>query len=66
MDNSDLGYTKITAERPLQNEKGEVEKDKYGQPKPDTALRDYEKIPLKDDINGYFEREVNLTYPTLG
>ncbi len=25
---------------------------------PDTALRDFENVPLKDDINAYFEREV--------
>ena len=25
---------------------------------PDTALRDFENVPLKDDIDAYFEREV--------
>lgn len=57
-DNADFGYTKVTVERPLYTPKGKVEKDKHGQPKPDTSLRDYEKIPLKDDIQAYFEREV--------
>ncbi|MHC4397150.1 MAG: HsdM family class I SAM-dependent methyltransferase [Planctomycetota bacterium] len=56
-DNEDFGYTKVTVERPL-IEKGKVVKDKKGHPKPDTSLRDYEKVPLKQDVNEYFEREV--------
>ena len=35
-----------------------IVRDKKGQPKADTKLRDYEKIPLTDDIDAYFEREV--------
>ena len=31
--------------------------------KPDSSLRDYEKIPLKDDIDTYFEREVKPHAP---
>ena len=30
---------------------------------PDPALRDFENIPLKDDIDGYFEREVRPHVP---
>ena len=56
-DNNDLGYTKVTVERPL-IEDGKVAKDKQSNPKPDTNLRDYEKIPLKVDIDEYFKREV--------
>ena len=56
-DNEDFGYTKVVVERPTMK-KGKVVKDKKGNPKPDTSLRDYEKIPLKDDIDVYFEREV--------
>ena len=29
-----------------------------GEPEPDTDLRDYENVPLKEDIQTYFEREV--------
>ena len=57
-DNQDLGYTKVTVERPTYTAKGKVEMDKQGSPKPDSKLRDYEKIPLKEDIQAYFEREV--------
>ena len=31
--------------------------------KPDSSLRDYEKIPLKDNIDAYFEREVKPHVP---
>ena len=30
---------------------------------PDTALRDFENVPLKDDIDAYFEREVRPHVP---
>ena len=56
-DNDYFGYTKITVERPLM-EHGEMVRDKKGKPKPDTSLRDYEKVPLNDDVDEYFEREV--------
>jgi type I restriction enzyme M protein len=56
-DNDDFGYTKVTVERP-EMKKGKVVKDKEGNPKPDTSLRDYEKIPLKQDIDEYFAQEV--------
>ena len=32
--------------------------DKKGQPVPDTDLRDYENVPLKEAIEEYFDREV--------
>lgn len=32
--------------------------DKDGNPEPDADLRDYENVPLKDDINEYVQREV--------
>ncbi len=40
------------------NEEAEVCRDKQGNPEPDTELRDYENVPLKDDIAAYLEREV--------
>lgn len=57
-DNEDFGYSQITVERPLKDENGKVVTDNKGNPKPDTSLRDTENIPLKDDIQKYFEREV--------
>lgn len=57
-DNAVFGYTKVRVERPLRNKKGAIMRDKQGKPKPNSKLRDYEKIPLTDDIDAYFEREV--------
>lgn len=37
---------------------GEVQKSKDGSPEPDPDLRDYENIPLDEDIDTYFAREV--------
>lgn len=57
-DNEDFGYQRITVERPKRNEKGEIEKDGKGNPVPDSNLRDYENVPLKENIEEYFKREV--------
>lgn len=57
-DNEDFGYRRITVERPKRNSKGEVEKDKKGNVIPDADLRDFENIPLKEDVQEYFKREV--------
>ncbi len=37
--------------------------DADGNPEPDSELRDYENVPLKDDIHEYFEREVKPHIP---
>lgn len=55
--NEDFGYTKITVERPLKDENGEIVLKK-GKKQPDTSLRDTENVPLKEDIEEYFKREV--------
>lgn len=55
--NEDFGYTKITVERPLCDESGEPILKK-GKKQPDSALRDTENVPLTEDIQAYFEREV--------
>jgi len=55
--NDDFGYTKVTVERPLYDENGELVLKK-GKKQPDTTLRDTEDIPLKEDIEEYFKREV--------
>lgn len=55
--NEDFGYTKITVERPLCDEKGEPILKK-GKKQPDSALRDTENVPLTEEIQAYFEREV--------
>lgn len=57
-DNEDFGYSRITVERPLLDEKGKPVTDKKGNPKTDASLRDFENIPLKENIQEYFKREV--------
>ncbi|TAJ83442.1 MAG: SAM-dependent DNA methyltransferase [Gallionellaceae bacterium] len=61
-DNADFGYHKITIERPLCDEQGNIviaSKGKNkGQPEPDAELRDTENVPLKESIEDYFQREV--------
>jgi type I restriction enzyme M protein len=61
--NEYFGYTKVTIEQPTKNEKGKVVLDKQGKPKPDNSLRDYERVPLLEDIDKYFEREVKPHLP---
>lgn len=58
VDNDYFGYWQVTVERPLKGEKGSVELDKKGHPKADTSLRDNEVIPLSENIDDYFKREV--------
>jgi type I restriction enzyme M protein len=58
MANDEFGYYRVTVERPLLNAKGKVTLDKSGNPKPDSSKRDTENIPLGEDIEAYFEREV--------
>ncbi len=57
-DNADFGYSKITVERPLYDANGKPETDKKGNKKADSSLRDTETVPLKEDIQVYFKREV--------
>lgn len=57
-DNADFGYAQITVNRALKDEKGKIIKDNKGKPKADPKLKDTENIPLKDDIQEFFEREV--------
>ena len=40
------------------DETADVCTDKKGNPEPDADLRDYENVPLKEDVQVYFEREV--------
>ena len=60
--NQAFGYTTITVERPLRDENGHPllgSKGKQkGKPQPDSALRDTENVPLSEDVQAYFEREV--------
>lgn len=54
----EFGYNKISVLRPQRNENGEIVKDKKGKPVADKSLSDTENVPLVEDIDKYFEREV--------
>lgn len=53
----EFGYNKIVVERPQRDEVGNIIL-KRGKPVPDTSLRDTENVPLVQDIDAYFAREV--------
>ena len=60
--NEDFGYRTITVERPERDAEGKIvlgQKGKgKGQPVPDSSLRDTENVPLHEDVEAYFRREV--------
>ena len=53
----EFGYNKIVVERPQRDEAGNILL-KRGKPVPDTSLRDTENVPLVQDIDAYFAREI--------
>lgn len=60
--NEAFGYRTITVERPLRDENGTVvvgaRGKTKGKPQADTSLRDTENVPLGEEIEAYFAREV--------
>ena len=60
--NEAFSYRTITVERPVRDEAGNVllgQKGKAkGKPQVDSSLRDTESVPLSEDVETYFEREV--------
>jgi len=52
-----FGYYKVTIERPQRDAEGNPI-TKKGKPVADSALRDTELIPMTEDINTYFSREI--------
>jgi type I restriction enzyme M protein len=60
--NKSFGYSTITVERPLKDETGALvlatKGKQKGMPQPDTSLRDTENVPLDEDVEAYFKREV--------
>ena len=60
--NEDFGYRTITVERPQRDAAGKIvlgdEGQAKGKPQPDASLRDTENVPLSEDVEAYFKREV--------
>ena len=61
-DNVDFGFNRIQIESPLYDENGNIVM-KGKKTAPDTSKRDYENVPLVEDIDSYFEREVKPYNP---
>lgn len=57
-ENESFGFTRVTIERPKRDEKGNIIYKKSGSKTADNNLRDTEDIPLEEDIEKYFEREI--------
>lgn len=57
LDGVNLGYQKIVIESPLRSEDGSLVMKK-GNKVPDSSLRDTENIPLIEDVDEYFKREI--------
>ncbi len=62
-ENDYFGYTRITVESPQRDENGNIITDRKGNPKADPKKRDYENVPLNEDIREYFDREVKPYNP---
>ncbi|HRI93045.1 MAG TPA: class I SAM-dependent DNA methyltransferase [Accumulibacter sp.] len=60
--NENFGYWTITVERPLRDAAGQIvlgSKGKgKGKPVADSSLRDTENVPLSENVESYFKREV--------
>jgi type I restriction enzyme M protein len=60
--NEEFGYRTITVERPERDAQGQIvlgSKGKgKGKPVPDSSLRDTENVPLGENVETYFKREV--------
>lgn len=61
-DNVEFGYNKIVVESPQFDEEGNIVKKK-GKKVADTSKRDTESVPLTEDIDSYFNREVKPYNP---
>lgn len=62
--NEDFGFNRIQIESPSYDEDGKlITKGKKNQPVADVSKRDFENVPLTEDIDSYFEREVKPYNP---
>lgn len=62
-DNNDFGYSQITVHRPERDENGNLIYASKGKLKSDSKLKDTENIPLKQDIQTFFDTEVKPFSP---
>ncbi len=62
--NEDFGFNRIQIESPSYGEDGKIiTKGKKNLPETDASKRDFENVPLTEDIDSYFNREVKPYNP---
>ena len=61
--NTFFGYTKVTVEQPQRDHDGNVIVSGTGEVKIDTNKRDYERVPLTQSVEEYFDIEVKPHLP---
>lgn len=59
----EFGYSKIIIEHPMLDDNGEILRDSKNRPIPNVDMRDSENVPLTEDIDEYFEREIKSYAP---
>ncbi len=57
-DNEDFGSYQVIVHQPEKDESGNIITDAKRKPKSDKNLKDSESVPMKENIDEYFEREV--------
>ncbi|KYG72960.1 type I restriction-modification system subunit M [Roseivirga echinicomitans] len=62
-DNEDFGFYQIPVFQPQRDEDGNIIRDKKGNSKSDASLKDTENVPMKEDIQTYFDKEVTPYLP---
>lgn len=62
--NEDFGFNRIQIDSPVYDKNGEIiKKGKKNQPVADVSKKDFENVPLTEDIDSYFEREIKPYNP---
>lgn len=65
--NAEFGYHNVTVEHPLRGARGEIVRGEQGKvkgkPQADATLRDTENVPLDEDVESYFKREISPHAP---
>lgn len=62
-DTKEFGYKKIIIEHPMLDEQGAILRDSKKRPIPNPNMRDSENVPLTEDLDEYFEREIKSYAP---
>jgi type I restriction enzyme M protein len=56
--NEEFGYYQVIIHQPEKDTTGKIVTDSKGKPKSDNSLKDYENVPMTENIDEYFNREV--------